>query len=385
MRSEGRQDELDWLRGWMMVLMTVTHMPTWFSAALGQPFGYVSAAEGFVFVSAFLAGSVYARLARERGMAEMRRRLWRRAGWVYLAHLASLAVLALVVLPIALARGAHPVTDLASFYLAHRDTAVAGALLLAYDPPLFDILPMYVAFLLVSPLALSVAMRRGWGTVLAFSLVLWTLAQLGGGAALYHALASLAGLSLPYEQTGAFQWLAWQLAWVSGMAVGASGGDGSRPGEWQGAWQGRGTLWGAAAIALAFFAWRHLDGQVPSALGPEFARAVDKWQLGALRILDFAALAVLFMAVRPRVAAWAKRSPMTFLGRRPLPVFTAHLAFCALALALVGDPAPARLRLEDVVLLAVALAGLFAVAWLVSGLHRPATAVSAQRYGRTVP
>jgi len=54
-----RQTELDWLRGLMLVLMTVTHLPTWFSAHLGQPFGFVSAAEGFVFLSAYLVGSVY--------------------------------------------------------------------------------------------------------------------------------------------------------------------------------------------------------------------------------------------------------------------------------------------------------------------------------------
>ncbi|HKP64992.1 MAG TPA: OpgC domain-containing protein, partial [Casimicrobiaceae bacterium] len=42
-----RQTELDWLRGLMLVLMTITHLPTWFSSHVGQPFGFVSAAEGF--------------------------------------------------------------------------------------------------------------------------------------------------------------------------------------------------------------------------------------------------------------------------------------------------------------------------------------------------
>jgi hypothetical protein len=43
-RHMERQTELDWLRGLMLVLMTITHMPTWFSAHVGQPFGFVSAA-----------------------------------------------------------------------------------------------------------------------------------------------------------------------------------------------------------------------------------------------------------------------------------------------------------------------------------------------------
>ncbi|MBW8470508.1 MAG: OpgC domain-containing protein, partial [Thiobacillus sp.] len=54
-----RRWELDALRGLMLVLMTLTHMPTMYSLPSGQPFGFVSAAEGFVFLSAFMAGRVY--------------------------------------------------------------------------------------------------------------------------------------------------------------------------------------------------------------------------------------------------------------------------------------------------------------------------------------
>jgi uncharacterized membrane protein len=36
--------ELDALRGLMLVLMTLTHLPTRFSDPAGQPFGWVSAA-----------------------------------------------------------------------------------------------------------------------------------------------------------------------------------------------------------------------------------------------------------------------------------------------------------------------------------------------------
>src|SRR5882672_3570115 len=92
-RHMERQTELDWLRGLMLVLMTVTHLPTWFSAHLGQPFGFVSAAEGFVFLSAYLVGSVYWQKARKRGVAAMRHALWLRALKVYGAHVALLLFL----------------------------------------------------------------------------------------------------------------------------------------------------------------------------------------------------------------------------------------------------------------------------------------------------
>ena len=66
-----RLNELDALRGLMLVLMTLTHLPTRLSSPLGQPFGYVSAAEGFVLLSAYMAGLVYGRTAQQKGIDAM--------------------------------------------------------------------------------------------------------------------------------------------------------------------------------------------------------------------------------------------------------------------------------------------------------------------------
>ena len=56
-----RRTELDSLRGLLLLLMALTHLPTRMSAYANQPLGFVSAAEGFVFLSAFLAGRSYER------------------------------------------------------------------------------------------------------------------------------------------------------------------------------------------------------------------------------------------------------------------------------------------------------------------------------------
>src|SRR5690606_2508692 len=75
-RASDRLWELDALRGLMLVLMTLTHMPTGFAHYLSQPFGFVSAAEGFVLGSALLAGRVYGARAQRQGFSELRRSLW---------------------------------------------------------------------------------------------------------------------------------------------------------------------------------------------------------------------------------------------------------------------------------------------------------------------
>ena len=56
-----RRPELDALRGVFLVWMTLTHLPTRFSDFVNSPIGFVSSAEGFVFISALLIGRLYIR------------------------------------------------------------------------------------------------------------------------------------------------------------------------------------------------------------------------------------------------------------------------------------------------------------------------------------
>src|ERR1700755_3082600 len=80
-----RRPELDALRGLFLVWMTLTHMPTHFSDWVNQPLGFVSSAEGFVFLSAMLVSRVYMQdaLTDESGM---RAKLWKRTLKIYGYH-----------------------------------------------------------------------------------------------------------------------------------------------------------------------------------------------------------------------------------------------------------------------------------------------------------
>src|SRR5215472_1784307 len=85
-----RRPELDALRGLFLVWMTFTHMPTRFSDFVNQPFGFVTSAEGFVFMSALLVSRVYLR-DEQQSETELRARLWRRTLKIYSYHLLMLA------------------------------------------------------------------------------------------------------------------------------------------------------------------------------------------------------------------------------------------------------------------------------------------------------
>jgi hypothetical protein len=86
------------------------------------------------------------------------------------------------------------------FFLERPLTALFSGLLLLYNPPLLDILPMYVIFMLASPVLLLHGSHRGWGGILLASGAIWLAAQFGLSQAAYDALVRFTGLPVPYRR-----------------------------------------------------------------------------------------------------------------------------------------------------------------------------------------
>jgi hypothetical protein len=373
MPATKRRWEIDLLRGLMLVLMTLTHLPTRLTNPLGQPFGYVSAAEGFVLLSGYMAGLVYGRLAFQQGIQPTRRAFWRRALVVYGCHAATLLFLFTVIALIGLRVDEPAVKNLVSYYLQHPAQALAGGLLLIYQPPLLDILPMYVLFMLASPWAFSLGMRFGWHWVLAGSAALWVLAQFGLAQWLYQAAARVAHLPVPYEETGAFNGFAWQLLWILGLWLGASRHEDEPPSL-------RfppGVVAAAVALALVGFAWRHAVGQAPFGADERMNLLFDKWQLGPLRLLNLAALLVVTLRFgRPLARALPRLHALETMGSASLAVFCAHLVIVLLVLSLFGGVLTRPWHV-DLPLLAAALTVLWGAGWLTLWWERRPVRVSA--------
>src|SRR5690348_354614 len=92
MAAMQREISLDAWRGLMLVDMAVYHLGGPIAASVRQLFGYVSAAEGFVFLSGVMCGLVYTRYSRI-SLREMFERLWRRAWTIYRYHVGVLLIL----------------------------------------------------------------------------------------------------------------------------------------------------------------------------------------------------------------------------------------------------------------------------------------------------
>jgi hypothetical protein len=324
-----RKPEIDALRGVFLVWMTLTHLPTHLSDLVNEPFGFVSSAEGFVFLSALLVARLYIRQAAEAGSA-LRSKLWKRALRIYGYHLILLACAFTMAATFAVTAHKLALINLLNFYLAHPFPAIVGSLLLIYCPPLLDILPMYVNFLLITPFLLAIAARRGWKGILLASGSVWLLAQFGLRAWVHHVVVQVTTLQIPLQDTGSFNLFAWQMVWVTGLCIGAASAQEGRS-------FGRPPcfVYQLSALICIFFigvrhSWfgNHLTQQT---LGPQ----LDKWQLGPLRLVNLIAIACVIYWSRKLLTRLFLIEPFIMLGKASLQVFCAHLAFVFVGLALL--------------------------------------------------
>jgi hypothetical protein len=329
--STGRRIELDAMRGVMLVWIALTHLPTAASAWVNQPFGFVGAAEGFIFLSALFTGQIYFRIAERDGYPAMERKLWARTLRLYCYHAILLAFAFLVAVPIA-SHGDRPgLHNLLDFYfLAGAKQAVTEAALLIYRPPLLDILPMYIIFLVLTSIAIPLARSIGWKPILWASFTFWVLAQFGFRNAEHTVMMRYIPTRIPLNEMGSFDLWAWQFLWFVGVWLGIRWAKGSLEIE---AWARRAVV-PAVMIAVSCFIMRRKLAHGLELGAFEFL--FDKWHLGLIRMLDFAAVAALLI-LSQRMTKPAAIRPLVLLGQSSLQVFCVHLLFCFAGLTLMGN------------------------------------------------
>jgi hypothetical protein len=323
--------------------MTIHHLPhnplsrfTW------QPFGFISAAEGFVFLSGLVAGWVYGRTAVAHGVAAASHRVLKRALIIYVA---SASVITFGVLA-----AAEGVGELGNGFQPSLGLWVRSMLFLVAAPGYAEILRMYCVFFLLLPAVLWAIVNGRFRYVGIISAGLWFGASLGYGMT-----------RLP-DTVGYFDIVSWQVLFVAGVYFG-----------FMFLHERRGYRMPATATAVCFAVvvaflvvrGRHfLTGQE---LSP-YLQWLSSWRrtLSVGRMVDFAAFALLLYRYRGAlgglVRVWPARA-IAFLGQHSLQVFV--WSVCASMVAAKAQAGwLAASRPEQVLLTSLILASCFLPAWL---------------------
>ena len=324
----GRDARLDLLRGLCVAVMILSHGLNTPLTTIVHAGGYFTGAEGFFLISGVTLGLVYRRRIARTGIGGATRTLWRRAATLWLWNTG------LVV--------AFSAWDLfgSRYGFFHFGATYRWVFygqwtlddLLRFDYPYFlQILPRYVAFLLVAPLAVWLLQRGRGSWVVAASVLAWGLAQ-----------SARLNTDVPFFENNdlvGFRIMAWQLPFFLGTVIGWNREElaplwrrlTSRPG-----------LLVLATVAFGFAVMHLLDLHGTPLLDGRPRRLVlARGTLAAGRVLNaFAAYALIFWAVdRCWPAVWrvAGRALLP-LGHSALTAFLLHipLVYVLLTLAKLG-------------------------------------------------
>jgi hypothetical protein len=316
--------ELDVLRGFLLLMMVVNHSPSPLRQITDQPIGFFSTAEPFVFISALLAGLLFQKRRDKLGFAAARGATLQRALRIYRTHLITFFVVVAV--------GGLFLDSVPGFqYILNKffdspTSAVAGSVALLFQPPLLDILPMYVIFSLITPLAFWVADRVTWRVVFATSVGLWALSQFNVREFLTAPIRDQA-----FVQIGPFDLFSWQLLWIAGLMVGCSLQQEkplftfSRRTE---------TILFVMAAGFTVTRWTCAYFNVDAAGTFWF---LDKWHLGPLRLLDFFLVTWFAAKTMPYLRRWREYlRPLSAVGQNMLPIFSTEICLSIFFIACVS-------------------------------------------------
>jgi hypothetical protein len=282
-----------------------------------KQYGYCDAAEVFILLSGILAGIAYQRSWARDGLLAARLKIVRRAFAIYRTHVIMLLLFiaeAAILIGVLNPRGFLEFLYLEGFN-AHPIRGIMNPILLRAQPRFFDILPLYVLFLLLLCVILPLIRRPRL--------------LLAGSVALYLA-ADAFHLQLSGTETWFLNPLAWQVIFMIGVTA---------PYILKAKNYWRGWDWLAALFAIFCLLESHSPHffhRVPSALLIHFEP--DKTMLHPLRILSILSDAWLVWRYIPATAHWLRSrwaKPLVLLGQHPLEVFASSVLFSVLGAAVL--------------------------------------------------
>ena len=315
-----RDFRLDFFRGLALFCIFLDHLPNNFLAEFTlQSVMFADAAEVFILISGYTAGMVYGRAMERQGFLVAGVRVYHRVWQLYVAHVFLFMIFMATVAYTAgaLNKSLYAEEFGATNFLNEPGMALVQALMLQFQPNFMDILPLYIALLVVLPFVLA-GFRSRPGLIFLASFALWLAVQFDNRVA----LSAYPGP----DRVWFLNPFAWQLLFLLGAWFGWRNIHGGV------SWLGhRWLFWLAAALSLAGFLIRFnwtLHGfydPIPVLVSAKLLwPLLSKTDLGILRLVNVLAVALLGATlIRPQArflassAAW----PIIICGRNSLYIF----------------------------------------------------------------
>lgn len=361
--NSSRRDLLiDGARGLFHVAMLTDHLPLLFPGVFSwlgvvfEPFGYLSVAEGFMFLSGYVTGLVYTRIRSQSGTGAMWKKALRRSLTIYLFYIISVALLLFL-----LHSRRIPFGQWGSWAELSEQPLLIGlgkVVLLTYQPAFLEILPMYALFIALAP-PLLLWMEDGrtkW--ILITSVIVWAGAQFGLRDAVLGTVFNFEGINFGY-----FDLFGWQILFVCGLILGRRaslriGRSAVSSVPWA-------VVGSAALFVSTLFLVRHgiIHIDVAESL-------IERSNLGILRLLSFACFALLTARFKRILEKLVARGALILLSKYSLPVFALHLIPVYFASRLFQMPTQ-TCSLDHVYFLLFCVGSLFGIAVLADLVEGP--------------
>ena len=230
---DNRIVSIDVFRGLLILMMTFIHLSlfpfmsielfgVWISNYVFNPFGYFSVAEGFFFLAGLSGGCLYAKQVANGNLLKLWPRVRKRIAQIYGIHLILLFSfsLLLTVSPSYLENWQYIAQNKAfvngyKYFLEHPWIGFGLGSVFLYPPSFFDILPMFIFFLIITPFVINQLLEGRVGLVLGISACCWLMTQFLPANLLESSLSEYIPCKL-----GWFNFLAVQILFVSGLTIG---------------------------------------------------------------------------------------------------------------------------------------------------------------------
>jgi hypothetical protein len=306
-----RDYRIDFWRGLALCTIFINHIPgNFFEIFTHRNIGFSDSAELFVFISGFTAALAYYLKFMGGQPWQQSYKAVRRAGQLYMAHIVSLvgAIAVFAAAAIYFSDAAWLARINIQPFMNDPVRGIVGVATLGHHLAYFNILTMYIVFLLALPFIMALAR---------YDLML----ALGASFALYLA-THIMGWNFPTYPTNQgwfFNPLAWQLVFTLGFVCGSLYVSGQKVpfNIW----------WFSAAVAyllLAFITVQFNLWPQKSVMGlPVFLGGFDKGGQSLPRLLHLLALA--YVIVNLPVNTWLRQlsenNLVVIIGRHALPIF----------------------------------------------------------------